>query len=159
MDPLSTTASILGLGKTAVDMTLGLAKLQTNIEVAAKSAELLNVILALQQAGLESQVAAGSFAQKTKELEDEIVRLKEVHGDLSRYVLLEPWRGTLVYAVRATASGGEPAHYACTNCYTTPKKSILQQKQTPQGWTVMSCPSCKTEFPTHLQGSVAAVYA
>lgn len=157
IDP-ATAGTIVGMGKSAIEVALGLSKLKTSAEVNAKAVELTQIILALQEAAFSVKVERDALEKKVGEFEREIVRLKECHEDLERYKLFEPWTGTVVYALRQSVSNGEPPHYICTNCYAQPKKSILQRGESNDGWSLFRCPACRSEAMTPYRGSVAAKY-
>jgi hypothetical protein len=69
------------------------------------------------------------LAQKNAALVEEVADLKKKIADFEtwntqkqRYSLYQPWVGASVYALKESASGGEPAHWICADCYEKGKR-------------------------------------
>ena len=74
----------------------------------------------------------------------------------NRYTLVCPWREVSagqVYALKKSASEGEPSHFVCTNCFHRRKKVILNPVITDSNNHVLVvCPSCKATVETGYRG-------
>lgn len=138
-----------GLGglKTAFDIVQGL-------NASAKTAAINDIKIALGQHILEAQAAltlageAQATAVETiRNLEQEIVYLKDWSAEKQRYELKKFYPGTLAYVLKAEMANGEPIHSLCANCYEQDKKSVLQATaQTEMRFRIFLCPACHNKF-------------
>jgi Zn finger protein HypA/HybF involved in hydrogenase expression len=152
----------------ALEIATGLTSLKTALDIAKalwtidNAAERSSKILDLQRAIGEAQLSAinareahSAQIDRIRDLEQEIVRLKAWDGEKERYELKNVWHGAMVYALKPSMSGGEPAHWLCANCYTQGKKRFLQAIQHGVASTYWGCPECKSNIIT--SGAVAPV--
>jgi hypothetical protein len=142
MDMTSIAAAASSL-KAAADVARALGELHTMSEVQGKVIELQSKILAAQSSALAAQSEHALMSQRVSELESEVARVKEWTGEKTRYSLIKPWDGAVVYALRESVSNGEPPHWICTNCYQSGRKSILNQVWDKNGTSIVLCPVCK----------------
>lgn len=142
-DPLTLFVSIGSNLKAATDIAVGLSKLKTMAEVNAKAIELQGAILRLQSDAFAAQAEQSAMIQNVRNLEKEIADVKAWEETKQRYELYQPTAGTFVYALKAECKKTEPAHWICTNCYESGKRSILQLGIKGSENDHYGCPSCK----------------
>ena len=138
--------------KTAADIAGGLLKLKISSEVQFKIIELQREIIAAQNSAMSAQTDQFALVQQVRDLEQEIVQLKNWDAEKQRYVLKAVDHGTFAYVPKPEVQGAEPPHWLCTNCFEKGHKSILQfrgQLKNPGGgrgdhceWI---CNSCKAK--------------
>ena len=141
---------------TSIAAALGSIKLLGDLvksAVAARDAQAFKERLApLQQAVIDAQGSMMDMQQehsaligRVRDLEAEIVQLKEWASERERYALTELEPGSFAYALKREASAGEPAHMLCAHCYQRREKVLLQGiNSSILGW-IFTCPACKTE--------------
>ena len=133
--------------KTGFDLLQGL-------NAAAKGAAINDVKFKLGQHILDAQAALtaansaqADAAETIRQLEQEIVRLKQWEGEKERYELKRYNPGSLAYSLKPDMAQGEPPHRLCANCYQQGKKAILQAThRTPGRYREHICPSCQSTF-------------
>jgi hypothetical protein len=100
-------------------------------------------------AARETQTAS---LERIRDLEQQIVQLKEWEADKQRYELKQVAPGAFVYALKESMKGAEPEHWLCANCYQQRRKSILQKIAGSQTQTLLSiptqyeCAACKAKI-------------
>jgi superfamily II helicase len=144
-DMLLFQGAMAGL-KAAADIAIGLNKLNTMTEVNAKAIELQQIILNVQSTALSAQSEQSVMAERIKELEQEVVRVKAWEGQKDRYKLLSPFDGALVYALRETMNAGEVPHWICTNCYEDGRRSVLNPRKRNEEAVSLVCPACGADI-------------
>lgn len=131
-----------------------------SVEVKGKVSDLYGVILAGQQSAMEENIKQHALVEEIRELKEQITRMEAWDAEKQRYVLAQPWSGTIVYALKEFDAAGEPAHYICANCYIDGRKSMLNafQDATRNGFTSLRC-RCNAQVPTPYRGPVGYRYA
>ena len=125
------------------------------LNAASKGAAINDVKLTLGEKLLNTQSAlSGALAaqteatEKIRELEQEIVKLKDWSAERKRYEPVDVLVGTIAYMLKVGMEGGEPAHWLCANCVQQGRKSFLAYKDTKArkdnphrlaDWTCNSC--------------------
>ena len=109
-------------------------------------------VSALQNAVLEKQQQAAELAERCRELEDELGRVKGWETEKARYIILNIDDLAFVYGLnpeRTLAVVGEVPHWLCANCFEDGKKSHLQAGKltgvngSQRNW---KCPRCDTSI-------------
>jgi hypothetical protein len=85
-------------------------------------------LLAAQRALFAAQEAQTADAAVIRDLEEQIVRLKDWEAERQRYQLTAIDRGAFAYMQKPGMDGGEPPHWLCTNCFEQGKRSLLQSR-------------------------------
>ncbi|WP_313336949.1 hypothetical protein [Comamonas sp.] len=118
--------------------------------------ELMQAAAALQESLSEALILNATSAEDKLTLLDRVQRLTEENKDLKdwhaesrEYQLEDLGYGCFVQSYKPTVEPSKPPHWACTNCFSNLKISILQNKLR----SGFQCPSCKFELPGHLVGS------
>lgn len=110
------------------------------------SGKLLQVMAALNAALAAETVSA----DRIRDLEKEIVRLKDWEGEKKRYELKNIGGGAFGYMPKKGMDEGEPPHWLCANCFDRGHRSVLQfQKSvTDKGAPIdlYRCNDCKGEL-------------
>lgn len=158
MDLTVIGGAISGL-KTATDIAKGLVNVNTAVEVNAKAIELQRALLSAYADAVSAKETQSALQEEVRELKRQLASNEQFAADMKRYKLNTPWPGSIVYALDATMSNGEPAHYLCANCYQSKKKSILQATRLESGWLAMACPNCRATVRTDNKHSVNPAYA
>jgi len=155
---------------TGVDITAlfqllpSLTKMATDLAAATDATKRQAQLLEFQQAliGLSSKIATvqqenATLRNQKDDAEAELKRMKDWEHQKSRYKLVAPFPGCMVYALQKAVSGGEPPHYICAACFENGKRSVLQGMETGvrrkkdsvgQSLSVYACPECKSEATT-----------
>jgi hypothetical protein len=136
--------------KVAADIAIALGNMKTMSEVQAKVIELQQVILSAQSGALAAQSEQFTLLQEIRDLKEEVARAKAWKEQKQRYALIAPWSGAAIYALKRQSAGSEPAHWICTNCYETGRKSILADEHRLQafggGGIGIGCQVCKSHI-------------
>ena len=85
---------------------------------------------------LAAQEAQTASTDMIRELEQEIVRLKDWSAELERYELKKFYPGTVAYVLKPEMARGEPLHMLCKQCADHTQRSTLQ----PTGRVELRCP-------------------
>lgn len=102
------------------------------------------MVVQLSASLMAEQAKNAALLKRERDLEEEIVQLKNWNLEKPRYQLVSIWAGAFAYALKPSMSNGEPAHWLCTTCYEHGKKSILvatKHKDYPRFGA--QCPVCK----------------
>ena len=159
MDLSLIQGTISGL-KVAGDIAKGFMELKSMAEVQGKVIELQGVILSAQSSALSANADQAAMVDEVRSLHAELSRMKAWEAQRQRYQLVGIWSGTgLVYALKESASQGEPPHWLCTKCYEDGLRMILQPRQNKDGWCYIACPTCKSEIHSRYRAVSGAKYA
>ena len=131
--------------KLASDITKSLLELKSISEIQAKVIDLQSAILSAQSNALAANAHQTAMIEEIRNIKEEIARVKAWEKEKQRYKLINPWLGTVLYALKEECSASEPPHWICTKCYEEGNKSILNPQNKPVGY-VLVCPRCKSEF-------------
>jgi rubrerythrin len=134
-------STISGL-KLAGDITKSFLELKSISEVQGRVIQLQSVILSAQSSALSAQAHQSTMIEEIRDLKEEIARVKAWEEEKKRYKLISPWKGTFLYALKASCSRSEPPHWICTKCYEDGRKSILNPFKSNRNY-VFTCPTCK----------------
>lgn len=123
------------------EITAGFGSLQAaisliqGINAANAQANINEVKISLQKhifeangALMAAQTAQVTALDKIRDLEQEIMRLKDWEAEKQRYELKAIDRGAVAYMPKPGMESGEPAHWLCANCFAKGQKSFLQSK-------------------------------
>jgi hypothetical protein len=155
-DPITALfSSVSAIAKTARDLA-------DTADTAKRNAQLIE----FQQAviGLQSSVAAvqaqnASLASRVRELEEDLARTQAWEVEKRRYMLVSPWAGATLYALKRDAVDPEVPHWLCPNCFNKSHKVHLAQVDSNDGWIIVVCPACELTMATPFRNGVAAKYA
>ncbi len=119
--------------------------------LAGQLGDLMGKFIAAQAAHMECQ-------EKAMNLEKEISRLKAFEAEKQRYVMQKIGENSFAYALKPEAAGEEPPHYICAHCCANNYKSVLQFNRYHGKFSVLVCPSCKSEVftPHGMKGGIVA---
>ena len=136
----------IGAGLTSLKAALELAKA---INVVAGEAKLNDVKIGLQSNILDAQEALSNAREahtadvdRIRNLEQELVRLKDWEADKQRYQLEEVVVGAFAYSPKPGMENGEPRHRLCANCFQQGEKSFLSRRPTNAREIYLMCPRC-----------------
>ena len=142
---LSEITTALASIKAATDIIKGFNSLKVDVAVKERSVELLNIIISLQANMLSIQNDYSELSESKSKSEKELLELKNIISDKSKYVLVEINPGILAYTQKVTSNLSEPKHYICQNCFDIKnQQSILQRKYAEHKDLI--CNSCKSTF-------------
>jgi hypothetical protein len=158
MDFSAIGAAVTSL-RLAGDIAKGLISLNTMAEVQAKAIELNEKIIDAQHRIFEANAAQSELVERVRKLEGEIARMKDWEAEKQRYQLVVPFTGCTVYALKASMSNGEAAHYLCANCFQEGKRSFLQVMRPKPGYLHFVCAGCNSQMDTRLNEIGPAKYA
>ena len=158
MDLAMIQGTIAGL-KLAGDIAKGFMELKSMADVQGKVIELQSAILSAQSSALSANSDQAAMIDKVRALKEEIARVKAWESQKQRYALQAIWEDVaVVYALKASMSEGEPAHWICTKCYEDGIRMILQPRQTKDGHAFLACPSCNSELHNRYRHTGAPSY-
>jgi len=104
-------------------------------------------VLGLQRDLLALQASYTEAADRIRDLEKQIVQMKNWERETQRYRLHDYGGGSFAYALKEDVQPQEPPHRLCANCYAKGEKSILQfDKQTYDHRELWTCPRCANVF-------------
>ena len=144
MDPFTSAFAAI---KTATGFVQGVTTTMTQVAVNDVKIGLQQSLLTAQQALFSAQQKASADNERARDLEQEIVRLRDWSAEKQNYVLVGIQGGASAYMLKPAMQEGQPPHWLCTNCYQNGKPSILQP-QTKKATTGMpsvdwTCPVCR----------------
>lgn len=145
--------------KVAGDLAKGFLDLKSLAEVQGKVIELQSTILAAQSSAMAAVSDQARLADENRELKDALKRAEAWDVEKLRYRLVTPEQGVVVYGLRESQKGEEPAHWLCVHCFEDGRKSILNPSKDKDSWYHYSCPKCKSGFPTGYRGPSSIDYA
>jgi hypothetical protein len=145
---LAEIAAGLSSLKAATDIVKGLNAANTQAAINDVKLALQANIFEAREALAAAQETQTAALQRIRELEQQIMQLKNWEREKERYHLTEVKSGRLAYAPKPDMQGGEPNHYLCANCFDRGEKSHLQRTLAAKGGHVLmlSCPRCKFEL-------------
>jgi RNase P subunit RPR2 len=107
--------------------------------------DMSNQLLELYSAAFALVEANAEQSARCRQLEEKIVQLEQKANEKSRYRLVEPYPGTIVYALNDADGTGDPAHHICPACMDNRSmKSIIQFKY--KNKVIGTCHECSKEF-------------
>jgi hypothetical protein len=130
----------------AVNIAKALMDVRDATTIQAKVFELQRAIIDAQQSVFAANEERSGLIQQVNDLEKEQTCLKEWEAEKLRYELVEIAPGILAYAIRESMRGAEPFHYLCANCYTSGRKSFLQQQVRTPRLDRYKCTGCGEEL-------------
>lgn len=106
-------------------------------------------LISAQAAAIASQKNELTLTQRVRELEQEVMALKNWEREAERYLLTEIAGGTYAYRLKPGMENGEPPYSLCTHCFGNPKKEPLQAGPRVGNMNTLRCVGCNaTFFPT-----------
>ena len=155
IDPGSLLAGFAALGKTAAD-----------IAGASDATKRNALLIEFQQGHIQAnlliaseQATNATLRERNRELEQQVVKLKNWEAESQRYLLVDPGAFGVVYALKESMKGSDPPHYICATCYQSEKKSILHARIGSAPRPTLNCPICKTELQCLGRGQPMLAYA
>lgn len=161
MVDMATIQGAISSLQTAGNIAKSLFELKSMAEVQVKVMDLNSAILSAQQSALTAQSEQFTMIQRIRDLEEEIARVKAWEEQKQRYKLVHPWEGAtmVVYALKESSKGTEAAHWICTKCYDDGRRTILQPSFDKEGWSLITCPTCKGTIHVGTRGTHKPTYA
>lgn len=148
---------------TSLHAAIEIAKVSFDAKVDSKTREkVAEMQMALAEA-LSSVVQARMDLQAARDAEhaatQKLLQYEQWADEKQRYQMLPLGPAGVVYALKASLKGDEPAHYLCANCYGSNRKSVIQPSSTATGTPHWTCPTCRTALPTGFRNHPPPVYA
>jgi Zn finger protein HypA/HybF involved in hydrogenase expression len=147
---LTDLSGALGALQSASNIIKTLAGLRSESERSAKLIELQSQIVAAQISAIQANTAQSNLIDRVRQLEAQIAKMETWSAEKQRYELKAVSTRAFAYALKAEASGSEPFHYICQNCYEKGKKSILQFSPSALVDSgiphTFDCPECKAKI-------------
>ncbi|UVT17514.1 MAG: hypothetical protein H8K04_08250 [Nitrospira sp.] len=161
MFDLATIQSAISGLQTAGQLAKSMSELSASIDLKTKVIELQSAILAAQQSALAAQSDQLAMIERIRNLEKEIADVKAWEEQKQRYKMIPPWAGAscLVYGLKESCKGAEPAHWICTKCYDDGRRTVLNPKKSQTSMALLHCPTCKAEVETGYRHVAAPTYA
>lgn len=138
----------LGSLKMAKEFLQGLNSLKTEGAVNEARVRLGGLILDAQESLLAAKEQLSAASNTIRDLEAEVVRLKDWSGEKQRYELRKFYPGSLAYVLKPSVADGEPLHMLCKHCFDRTEKGSLQPTgRHEQRYSLFKCQCCKGEAP------------
>lgn len=136
-------------------------ELSISLEVKTKVVELTEAILQAQTSALAAQSEQFAMVQRIRDLEEEVMRIKAWEEQKQRYQMVRPWSGVpaLVYALKESCKGAEPAHWICAKCYDDGRRTVLQPRYDSRAYFYLLCPTCESQVISGLRGHLQPEFA
>lgn len=114
--------------KAASDILKGLSAANTLAAINEVKIGLQERVMEAREALATAQEAQSMALHRIRELEQEIVELKDWEREKQRYELKAIDRGAFAYMLKPGMQNGEPPHWLCPNCFSKRQKSFFQFK-------------------------------
>lgn len=139
--------------KAAKDVLQALHGIQTATAINDVKFTLQGHMLDAQSGLFAAQEAQTVAASRIRDLEQQIVQLKDWAAEKQRYELHDIGRGAMAYAPKLGMENGEPPHWLCVRCFQHNRKSFMQfkgQAKTKTGGngdtSEYACDDCKSSL-------------
>lgn len=139
--------------KAAKDILQALNGLQTATAINDVKFTLQGHMLDAQSGLFAAQEAQSAATLRIRDLEQQIMKLKDWSAEKQRYELHDIGRGAMAYVPKLGMENGEPAHWLCVRCFQHGAKSFMQfkgQAQTKTGGrgdtSDYACDDCKSRL-------------
>ena len=116
----------LSSAKTLMDIAKGLNAANTQAQVNEVKIALQEKIMDVLHALSVASTAEATSGEHVRQLEQEVMRLKDWEAEKERYELKAVDLGTFAYMPKPGMEKGEDAHWLCTNCFEHGKRSVMQ---------------------------------
>ncbi len=135
--------------RAALDIAKAMIGLRDAEAFRAKSIELQTVILEGLERAIEARETYTAQADRIRDLEAEVARLKAWDAERQNYELKKIGRGVVAYMLKPEARGAEPPHWLCPDCYAKGEKAYFQATGTNiQRNRIFKCIRCSTVIAT-----------
>ncbi|HCT8175311.1 hypothetical protein [Proteus mirabilis] len=131
-----------GVIKSTVEAVKDIQALHVDYSVKEKTFDLLTKLMDIQSLLISAK-------ERIIELEDEKKQKEDWEIESSKYELISPTAGSLIYRIKDSEKGDQPIIYLCTSCYNRKNKSILQfhKMAAPvSSIAVLLCSECKSTY-------------
>ncbi len=141
--------------KAALDIAQGLNAANTQALINEIKIDLQGHILEAQRALSSAQETQSTQTARIRNLEQEIMELKDWEGEKQRYHLKNIDRGAVAYVMKPGMENGEDPHWLCPNCFNRRQKSFLQYKGREHGsgregmQSIFGCDACKSTLKVY----------
>jgi hypothetical protein len=133
------------------------ASLIQTLSAASTEAKINEIKIGLQDSLLKAQAALSAAqtaqiaaADRVRDLEQKIVKLKDWASEKQRYELKGIDFSAFAYIPKPGMENGEAPHWLCTNCFEEGHRSVLQAQKNFTGpgaaKTLWKCNRCKGEL-------------
>jgi len=122
--------------------------------------EFQNCIIQANANAMSAQAECASLIALNRELEEQVVKLKNWEAEAADYTLKQFGSGSFFYIYTPSVQTAKPRHLACVNCYQNRKIRILHiLRNTKAGWPGWVCDECEAVVvPGGTPPSVIEVY-
>ena len=142
---LTEIATGLSSLKAAFDITKGLNAAHAKASINDVKIPLQEHIVQAQQALFLASEAQAAAAERIRDLEQQIVSLKDWEREKQRYQMKRFTPGSIAYCLKPEMADGEPPHRLCPHCYQQAKKGFLQAQELTNRGRAHRCTSCQSE--------------
>ncbi len=147
MPDMGAIAAGLSALQAAGDIAKSMMGLRDTAMVQGKVIELQSAILSAQSSALSAQAEQAALLQEIDKLKKEMARLEAWETEKQKYKLVQLADGVFAYSLKEDATGGEPPHEICANCYQQGFISILQREHRFPGRTEHAvCAGCGADL-------------
>ncbi len=115
-------------------------------EIVAAVSDVNTKLMSATAVALSSQKEQMSLANRVRDLEQELVELKNWNHDAERYQLTALCGDTTVFSLKPGMENGEPSHKLCTACFGKRQKGYLNQFRFDHNGAHYKCNLCDKEL-------------
>jgi hypothetical protein len=141
----------IGAGLSSLNAALDLAK---GLNATATQATINDVKIELQQRILDAQgalhaanTAQSASADRIRDLEQQIVQLKDWETEKEQYELKQVVVGIVAYMPKPGVPAAQTPHYLCANCFEHGRKRYLQRRHVSDDRaSFLQCNECKADL-------------
>jgi len=132
--------------KAVKDVVKAASDLKTDVAINEKATEIYSYLNDVQEKLMSLQADHMSMTRLKDDLERQVMELTQWNKEKAHYALAKLPSGAMVYQLKPSYQGDEPAHYLCPNCYQKQVKSILQFHGYSQWHSILRCPDCTSDY-------------
>ncbi|WP_124076722.1 hypothetical protein [Burkholderia gladioli] len=124
--------------RASIDLALKAIEMRDEIKLKEVKAALLDEVVSVREQALDLIQAKDQLAQAKRDLESELVRLKDHQADIQQnYERWTAMSGSTVYRSKPGVASNGGTEYLCANCAADGQKTYLQANEATRG---LRCP-------------------
>ena len=143
---MAAVTGVAGALKAAFDVSKSALDLHDAAAIRAKVVDMQREISSAMASAITAQKDQMAMLENIRKLEKDVADLKTWEAEKQRYELVPLALNVVAYAQKKSMQGAEPPHYLCANCFSSEKKSFLQQTAHGSHYEAFRCNGCKEEL-------------
>ncbi len=115
-------------------------------ELVSAISEVNTKLMSATAIALSSQEKQSALSHRIRDLENELMGLKDWNHEAHRYILTELCPDVTVLTLKPGMDNGEPPHKLCATCFSQKQKGYLNQSGFDSHGTHYKCLNCDKEI-------------